>query len=68
MEAQIPTTDVYQGLAWAFVLNYLVSTLPKKVSDDGIPMEAQIPTTDVYQGLPWAFVLNYLVPILSGKV
>ena len=30
MEAQIPTTDVYQGLAWAFVLNYLVPTLPGK--------------------------------------
>ena len=30
MEAQIPTTDVNQGLAWAFVLNYLVPTLPGK--------------------------------------
>ena len=31
MEAQIPSTDVYQGLAWAFVLNYLVPTLPGKI-------------------------------------
>ena len=30
MEAQIPATDVCQGLAWAFVLNYLVPTLPGK--------------------------------------
>ena len=30
MEAQIPTTDVYQGLFWAFVLNNLVPTLPGK--------------------------------------
>ena len=68
MEAQISTTDVYQGLAWAFVLIYLVATLPGKFQRAVYLWRLrywQQMSTKVW---PSAIVLNYLVPTLPGKI
>ena len=65
-EAQIPPTDVYQGLAWAFVLNYLVPTLPGKFQTAVYPWRLryrQLMSTKVWPGpLCWTtWFLLFLV-------
>ena len=49
MEATVPAADVHQGLAWAFVLNYLVPTL-----------DGEYHPTSTYTGTAISEVRKYL--------